>query len=148
VAKGLLGKFIAGGVVAAIICGFVWGCGKWQSHRAAEKKRLSEETAWTIKKVQLSRLGNQELRDQIASDFLADATTTEDCDWSAFPTWKGSSRNPNWFGSTKGLDGYRVVCDTNAHCAHDKFLSEILFKWDLDSDFRIVGFKWGDAPLD
>ncbi len=138
--KSALSKLIVGGLAVAIVCGFFWTRSEWRSRRATEMKSLSGRKALAIKRVQLSRLGSQELRDQIASEFLGGATTTEDCDWHAYPTWNRRFKNPNWISETKGIDGFHVFCETSARNQHD---SSIEFDYETVDGLGIVGLKWG-----
>lgn len=140
-AKSTFAKFTAGGLVLAIVVfGSIWAPSKWQSSRKAELESLTERKALAIKRVQLSRLGTQELRDQIASEFFGEVTTTEGCDWNAYPTWNRRYKNPNWISETKGIDGFHVICETNARDQHE---SDIEFDYEFVDSFGIVGLKWG-----
>jgi hypothetical protein len=136
---------VAGGLVIALALGFVWVRSERQSRMATESNTLNGRKASAIKWVQLSKLGTHELRDQIVSEFVGETTTTEDCDWRAYPTWNRSTKNPNWFGETKGVNGFNVFCKTNAR---DKRNTSIAIEYDFVDGLGLVGMKWGNTEHD
>ena len=147
-AKRYLVVFLAGCLVLTLGWGLICVRNVWQSRMNAESKILNERKASVIKSVQLSKLGTHELRDQIASEFLGETTTTDDCDWRAYPTWDRKLSNPNWFSETKGIDGFNVFCETSAH---DKHNSGLVIEYDIEGcwyGFEIVGIKWRYTEYD
>jgi|GEM_PF-6974345 hypothetical protein len=133
---------VAGGLVIVLALGFFWLHSERQSRMNAEAKTLDGRKASAIKWVQLSKLGTHELRDQIASEFLGEATTTDDCDWRADPTWNRSTKNPNWFSETTGVNGFQVFCKTTAH---DKRSTNVVIEYDFVDGSGLVGLKWGNT---
>jgi hypothetical protein len=136
---------VAGGLAIALALGFFWAQSEWKSRMNTESSTLNGREASAIKWVQLSKLGTHELRDQMASEFLGETTTTEDCDWHTSPTWNRSTKNPNWFRETKGVDGFHVFCKTKAH---DQRNSSIVFEYDFVDGLGLVGMKWGNTEQD
>lgn len=93
-----------------------------------------------VAQVQSSRYGSKDWRDETASDFLGEKTTTEACEWLFIPTWNGNPKNPNWVSARKKSDGANLICKTYAH---DQYNSAIWFQYEFEDGRGIVGLKWG-----
>ena len=132
-------------LLGAIITTSIWGCGKYRSYEAEDLKQKNNEKDWLISKVKASRFGSKEWRDQTASDFLGKNTTTDACQWFYARTWHGSTKNPNWFSESKGVDGGNITCETYAN---DQDRTPMWFEYELRGEFGIVGLKWGYSDVD
>ncbi|HVU48864.1 MAG TPA: hypothetical protein VHD85_22245 [Terracidiphilus sp.] len=133
-------------VSGLIVGGFLWSSKAWKKYQAMDNKMLNDHRMRAIKVVLDSRVGSQEMRDQLASDFLEKLVTTQPCQWSGQATWNGSERNPNWFSSTKGSDGMLVTCETSIR-DDDGDVDRLTFKWDVLDRRGVVGFHWGYSAL-
>lgn len=138
--KGVIRNVSLSALLAAAVVGSMWGCGRYRSYEALEKSQQNQEKEWLIARVQASRFGSMEWRDQIASDFLDEKTTTDSCEWLLVQTWHGSTKNPNWVSLRKGSDGANLICETYAH---DQYNSAIWFEYDFQDGRGIMGLKWG-----
>lgn len=124
----------------------LWGCASWRKFEAKEDNQLNERRAQDIKVVIGSRLGSPEMRNLLASDFLERITNAKECRWSGDPTWGGESKNPNWFSSIKGSNGFLVTCETTVE-DEDGHEDKLVFKWDVSDSRGVVGFRWGYSAM-
>jgi len=126
-------------LMGTAIGGSIWGCGKYRLYESEELKQNDKDKNWLVAKVLRSPYGSQEWRNQTASAFLGETTTTGSCQWQYIPTWHGGTKNPNWVSARKGSDGANLICETYAD---DQYNSAIWFEYEYE-DGRIVGLKWG-----
>jgi hypothetical protein len=128
------------GFLGMAIGGSIWGCGRYRSYEAEESRQKDKDRNWLIDKLRSSRYGSKGWRDETASDFLGESTTTDTCEWLFIPTWHGSTKNPNWVSARKGSDGANLICRTYTH---DQYNSAMWFEYDFEDGRGIVGLKWG-----
>jgi hypothetical protein len=135
---------LAGGLI--IGCS-LWGWRAWERYKTEDDVLLKEHRAQALKVVNSSRFGSQELRDQIASDFLEKIVTTQTCNWSGHSTWNGDEKNPNWFSYTKGSNGMVVTCETSA-IDEEGHEDKLVFKWKVTDSRGVEGFEWGYSAFE
>ena len=116
----------------------------WSRHDVADQTKLKSEKQWAIRRVQTSSFGTIEMRTTAASEFFGEQSVIGTCDWSGYPLWHGSFKNPNWWSSIKGSDGFRVTCDTDA--THGKDTDDMTFTYDWSSDWGVTAMSWGYTP--
>ena len=94
--------------------------------------------------VERSVSGSHVLMLKTAREFTSEEeVSVGDCDWHAYPMWKGSLKNPNWMSNHAGATSYRVVCVASIGESRVR-PEEIQFEWDVSTQGDgVTGFKWG-----
>ena len=139
--------FVGPVAVAAVITCTVRGCSAWREFEKGDRQAVEERERRAVEAVKKSRLGAKQMRDDLASDYFEEVIETGECKWSGYATWNGEPKNPNWFSSAKGANGFLVECEATA-LNEDKDERLIRFQWDVSDDRGVEGFRWGLSPMD